>query len=170
MDADFKDIPYYTKVRWLSRGTTLKRMFELKDAIQAFMKGKENSIAEFNKPEWIEGFAFLVDVTTHLNQLKSQLQEKRQLIHSLFDHDNAFVTKLALWKTQITNQNFIHFPTLKIICSLLQAKQLVITQEKDDGVKITLSYLLQQNVSVELHNDLNLEANFLQLDKAGAAN
>ena len=40
MDADFKDIPYYTEVRWLSRGTTLKRMFELKDAIQDERKKK----------------------------------------------------------------------------------------------------------------------------------
>ena len=35
-----------------------------------------------------------------------------------------------------------------LICSLLQAKYLVITQEKDDGVKMVLSYRLQQNVSI----------------------
>ena len=38
-----------------------------------------------------------------------------------------------------------------LICSLLQAKQLVITQEKIEGVKMVFSYRLQQNVSVELH-------------------
>ena len=38
-----------------------------------------------------------------------------------------------------------------LICSLLQAKHLVITQENDDGVKMVLFYRLQQNVSVELH-------------------
>ena len=37
-----------------------------------------------------------------------------------------------------------------LICSLLQAKHSVITQEKDDGVKMVLSYRLQQNVGVEL--------------------
>ena len=91
----------------------MKRVFELKDAIQAFMEGKGHPIAEFNNPEWIQDFAFLVDVTTHLNKLNSQLQEKEQLIHSMFDHINTFVTKLALWETPIQNQNFIHFPTLK---------------------------------------------------------
>ena len=76
------------------------------------MKGKENPIAEFNNPEWIEDFVFLVDVTTHLNILNSRLQAKEQLIHSMIDLVNAFVTKLALWETQIKNQNFIHFSTL----------------------------------------------------------
>ena len=38
-----------------------------------------------------------------------------------------------------------------LICSLPQAKHLVITQGKDDGVKMVLSYGLQQNVGVELH-------------------
>ena len=115
LDADFEDIPYYTKVRWLSRGKTLKRAFELKDAIQAFMEGKGHSIAEFNNPEWIQDIAFLVDVTTHLNEQNSRLQEKEQLIHSMLDHVNAFVAKFALWETQMKNQNFIHFPTLKSV-------------------------------------------------------
>ena len=38
-----------------------------------------------------------------------------------------------------------------LICRLLQVKPLVITQEKDDGVKMFLSYRLQQNASVKLH-------------------
>ena len=37
------------------------------------------------------------------------------------------------------------------MCSQLQAKHLVINQEKDDGVKMVLSNRLQQNVSVEQH-------------------
>ena len=52
----------------------------------------------------------------------------------------------------IINQNIQKTQSLQIlICSLLQAKHLVITQEKDDGVKMVLSYRLQQNVGVELH-------------------
>ena len=47
MDADFEDISYYTEVRWLSCGKALKRVFELKNAIQVFMKGKGNPIAGF---------------------------------------------------------------------------------------------------------------------------
>ena len=38
-----------------------------------------------------------------------------------------------------------------LICSLLQAKHLVITQEKEEGVKMVQSYVLQLNISVHLH-------------------
>ena len=113
IDADFQDIPYYTEVRWLSRGKTLKRVFELKDAIQAFLETTGNPIAEFNDKGWIENFAFLVDITTHVNELNSRLQRKRQLIHFMFDHVNAFAMKLTLWEMQIKNKNFVHFPTLQ---------------------------------------------------------
>ena len=113
MDADFDDIPYYTEVRWLSRGKMLKRVFELKDAIQTFMESKGNSVDEFMNEEWIEDFAFLVDITTHLNELNSRLQRKGQLIHSVFDHVNAFAVKLTLWETQIYNKNFVNFPSLQ---------------------------------------------------------
>ena len=45
----------------------------------------------------------------------------------------------------------------------------MITQEKDDGVKMSLSYLLQQNLSVELHMIKMLNQFSLQLSEAGAA-
>ena len=109
MDADFDDIPYYTEVRWLSRGKMLKRVFELKDAIQTFMESKGNSVDEFMNEEWIEDFAFLVDITTHLNELNSRLQRKGQLIHSVFDHVNAFAVKLTLWKRRYTTKTSLIF-------------------------------------------------------------
>ena len=65
IDANFQDIPYYTKVRWLSRGKMLKRAFERKDAIQAILETKGNPIAEFNDEKRIENFAFLVDIPNY---------------------------------------------------------------------------------------------------------
>ena len=61
---------------------------------------------------------------------------------------NIFIT--------ICKKMIIKIKSLQIvICSLLQTKHLVITQQEDDGVKIFLSYLLQQLffVSVELHGN-----------------
>ena len=44
----------------------------------------------------------------------------------------------------IINQTIEKSQSLQIlVCSLLQAKHLVITQEKDDGVKMVLFYRLQ---------------------------
>ena len=56
------------------------------------------------------------------------------------------------WMFGIINQNIQKTQSLEIlICSLLQAKHLVITQEKGDGGKMVLSYRLQQNVGVKRH-------------------
>ena len=112
LEADFEDVPYYCEIRWLSRGKVLERIFKLKDEIQQFMEGKGNPIAEFNDAEWICDLAFLVDITSHLNELNSRLQRKGQLINCMFDHVKAFQVKISLWKNQISNKNFAHFPTL----------------------------------------------------------
>ena len=63
-----------------------------------------------------------------------------------------FVCSFSIvWIFGIINQIIQKTQNLQIlIFSLLQAKHLVITQEKDDGVKMVLSYRLQRNVGVEL--------------------
>ena len=43
------------------------------------------------------------------------------------------------------------------MCSLLQAKHLVITQKKYDWVKMVLSYRLQQKCKCRATYDLNVE-------------
>ena len=70
----------------------------------------------------------------------------------------------------IINQIIQKTQTLQIlICSLIQAKRLVITQENHEGVKMVLSYRLQQNAGVELHMIKMLKQFPLQLGKAVAA-
>ena len=61
LEADFEDVSYYCKIRWLSRGKVLERIFKLKDKIHQFMEGKGNPVAEFNDAKWICDLAFLVD-------------------------------------------------------------------------------------------------------------
>jgi hypothetical protein len=74
------------------------------------MKGKP--LPEFSNEDWISDFAFLVDMTQHLNDLNLQLQGRNQLVNDIFTHVNAFEVKLPLWEIQLTNQNRAHFPTL----------------------------------------------------------
>ena len=52
-----------------------------------------------------------------------------------------------------------------LICSQLRAKHLVITQEKDDRVKVVLSYRLQRNFKYRATYDLNVEAIFFAIDR-----
>lgn len=54
----------------------LKRVFVLRNKIQTFREEKGKPIVEFKDAEWMCDFAFLVDITTQLNELNSRLQGK----------------------------------------------------------------------------------------------
>ena len=60
------------------------------------MADNDNPIFEFDDAEWIRDLAYLVDITSHLNELNSRLQKKGQLINCMFDHVKAFLVKLSL--------------------------------------------------------------------------
>lgn len=87
-------------------------MYELRNEISLFMEQKGTEVPEFADPTWMCDFAFLVDVTAHLNQLNVQLQGREHLINELFQFVSAFEMKLRLWETQLRNANYVHFPTL----------------------------------------------------------
>ena len=91
----------------------LRRVYELRNEISLFMEQKGTAVPEFADPTWMCDFAFLVDVTAHLNQLNVQLQGREHLINDeLFQFVSAFEMKLRLWETQLRNANYVHFPTL----------------------------------------------------------
>ena len=54
----------------------LARVYELKNEITTFPENKNINVTEFRNPEWASNLAFLVDLTSHLNKLNLQLQEK----------------------------------------------------------------------------------------------
>ena len=112
LDSDYGDVIYFTSVRWLSRGAVLKRVWQLRDEISNFLASKGQKKSEFEDPTWNSDFAFLVDMTTHLNILNSTLQGKNKLIHELYATIRSYETKLALFKLQLKNNNFFHFPSL----------------------------------------------------------
>uniref|UniRef100_A0A8D8SJW9 General transcription factor II-I repeat domain-containing protein 2B n=4 Tax=Cacopsylla melanoneura TaxID=428564 RepID=A0A8D8SJW9_9HEMI len=126
MESEYGDVLYYSEVRWLSRGKMLDRVFQLKDEIKVFMSLKGKDILEFSDPDWLCDFGFLVDITKHLNNLNLQLQGKNNFIHDLFGKIRAFEMKLKLFKSQLKDQNFAHFPALKT-CDPVSTERYVLT-------------------------------------------
>ncbi|KAK3909786.1 General transcription factor II-I repeat domain-containing protein 2 [Frankliniella fusca] len=111
--SDFLTVPYYTKVRWLSRGKVLHRFFLLREEINTFMNDAKRPVAELSDPKWIEDLAYFVDVCGHLNVLNTKMQGKKNLMTDLKRHIDAFKESVTLWKTQISSGDYFFFECVK---------------------------------------------------------
>lgn len=69
---------YFTKVRWLSSGKVLKRFFELRAEVKAFMEKNGMAISVLSDPEWLMDLAF--DITqTSLDNLREMAPTSPEL-------------------------------------------------------------------------------------------
>uniref|UniRef100_A0A803JA82 SPIN-DOC-like zinc-finger domain-containing protein n=1 Tax=Xenopus tropicalis TaxID=8364 RepID=A0A803JA82_XENTR len=113
MGSEYGDVLCFTEVRWLSRGNVLKRFFELREEVKAFMEKNGKAVSELSDHKWLMDLAFLVDITQRLNVLNKMLQGQGQLVSAAYDNVRAFSTKLVLWKSQLSQTNLCHFPACK---------------------------------------------------------
>ena len=115
LESEYEDVLYFTAVRWLSRGNVLKRFFELRAEVKAFMEKDGVAVPVLSDPKWLMDLAFLVDITHELNVLNKKLQGQGQLVSAAYDNVRAFSTKLVLWKAQLSQTNLCHFPACKAL-------------------------------------------------------
>ncbi|XP_017891841.1 general transcription factor II-I repeat domain-containing protein 2-like [Ceratina calcarata] len=117
LDSEYGELPYFTEVRWLSRGKALDRFFKLRDEIKNFMQTAGKPIPQLEDNNWLENLAFLSDLIDHLNILNVRLQGKKKTIIDLFDAIRAFKMKLDLWEKDLQSGNTTHFPKLQSVCT-----------------------------------------------------
>ncbi|KAJ8248095.1 hypothetical protein GJAV_G00238250 [Gymnothorax javanicus] len=115
LESAYEDVLYFTEVRWLSRGNVLKRFFELRAEVKAFMEKDGMAVPVLSDPKWLMDLAFLVDITQELNVLNKKLQGQGQLVSATYDNVRAFSTKLVLWRAQLSQTNLCHFPACKAL-------------------------------------------------------
>jgi len=115
MESEYGDVLYFTEVRWLSRGNVLRRFFELREEVKAFMEKDRVAVPVLSDPKWLMNLAFLVDITHELNALNKKLQGQGQLVSAAYYNIRAFSTKLMLRKAQLSQKNLCHFPTCKAL-------------------------------------------------------
>ena len=72
----------------------LKRFYDLRSEIFTFMEMKWKTIPELNNDVWVQDLAFLVDLTSYLNDLNLKLQGKGQFIHQSYSHIKTFQNKM----------------------------------------------------------------------------
>ena len=74
LDTEHQDLAYFSEVRWLSKCRMLRRFYELRKEVVLFLKRKGRTMAEMEDETWECDVAFLVDITTRMNELNTKLQ------------------------------------------------------------------------------------------------
>ena len=116
LEADYEDVPLFSKIRWLSAGKTLKHFFALRKKILYFLQSETEATTkeyqiQLSDDKFNGSLAFLTDISNHLNKLNLKLQGKKQFISQLVGHIEGFRQKLLLFKAFLQENDASHFPS-----------------------------------------------------------
>ena len=78
-------------------------MHALRKEIAIFLNSKQQDSSHFQNAEWLVNLTFLVDITTHMNNLNKELVGNIKHVFDMFSCITAFERKLRLWEVQIQN-------------------------------------------------------------------
>ncbi len=112
-DDDYVRLLYHTEVRWLSKSNCVVRFVELFDTIVEFFENTSLSVPLIAAKRDI---FFLSDIFTKLNDLNKSLQGKQKTLIDCKASITAFISKLSLYKMNISKRQlhqFQHLNTLK---------------------------------------------------------
>ncbi|XP_046511643.1 protein FAM200B [Equus quagga] len=97
---------YHTKVRWLSHGKILSRVYELRNEIHIFLIEKKSHLASiFEDDIWVTKLAYLTDVFGILNELSLKLQGKSSDIFEHVERIQGFRKTLLLWEARLKSNH-----------------------------------------------------------------
>ena len=116
LETELWDVLYHSRVRWLSLGKVLRRVWELREKIVMFLEMKSiqcDFCTNIVDEEWRLDFKFAVDIMEKLNELSIKLQGNGIFAHEMYVHVKSFQMKLSLFSRQAGNNKFCHFPLLK---------------------------------------------------------
>ncbi|GFX77241.1 uncharacterized protein TNCV_5063741 [Trichonephila clavipes] len=76
-ESDYGELLHHADVRWLCRSIFLQRFRDLLQEVKDFLESKDETYIELEGKICLMDLAFVVDITSHLNELNLQLQGKK---------------------------------------------------------------------------------------------
>uniref|UniRef100_A0A671KL09 HAT C-terminal dimerisation domain-containing protein n=1 Tax=Sinocyclocheilus anshuiensis TaxID=1608454 RepID=A0A671KL09_9TELE len=103
----------HTDVRWLSRGKTLQRLFELREQVGDFLSEHLHPLSALLKDfNWLAHLAYLADIFSRLNELNLELQGTDTSVLHMYDRVSSFMKKIDLWRRKCQDGDLSSFPRL----------------------------------------------------------
>ena len=170
LHTEHQDLAYFSEMRWLSKGNMLRRFYELRKEVALFLKNKGRPMAEMEDESWLCDLAFLVVITTCINELNTRLQRKVQYVSEMYGHIKGFMNKLRLWHAHIQNANLSHFPTLKEMGMRPEKKTVFVDQleklfnEFSARFKNFKSHIYVKYFSSPFHTDIDKARTDIQIE------
>ena len=117
VDANADDLLLHSNVRWLSKGRVLERFWSIHKEIAAFLvQLKSQKATQFllflQDESKMDIVTFLVDITSHLNELNLKLQGKENSVCDLMTAVRSFQRKLEVFKEDLQG-DCEHFPNVQ---------------------------------------------------------
>ena len=115
LKTEHLDVLYQSRVRWLSLGKVLRRVWELREEIVMFLEMKSiqsDFSTKIVDEEWRLDFKFAIDIIEKLNELNVELQGNDIFVYEMYMHVKSFQMKLSLFSRQASNNRFCNFPLL----------------------------------------------------------
>ncbi|XP_067130586.1 SCAN domain-containing protein 3-like [Centruroides vittatus] len=113
-DEEYERLLLHTEVRWLSKGSCLRRMFNLFDTVISYLES-----TNYNFPMEISvlksDIAYLADIYAKINELLLKLQGNNVTIIKVKSLIIGFINKLSLYKNNMGRKDFSLFPCLSNI-------------------------------------------------------
>ncbi|XP_072394946.1 zinc finger BED domain-containing protein 5-like [Diabrotica undecimpunctata] len=109
MGMDHFNLLLHTEVRWLSRGTILGRLFELKDPLIIIFI-EDSFIQELKDVKWLLKLGYLSDIFEIMNKTTTSLQGKGG---AQLDKIKALSKKVTFFKAYVEKRNLTNFSRLQ---------------------------------------------------------
>ena len=105
---------FYIKVRRLSRGKCLSRLYEFKNEVKIFLRESKNNLyIQFHNEEFVVMLAYLADVVGHLNDMNLSLQGLDVSVSDVKDKLAALTAQMGVWQARIKVGSTTSFPLLE---------------------------------------------------------